>query len=46
LPSHDEHMYLAHVMEPVADKPPIYTPGPPFKVCWVCFGGEGRRGEG
>lgn len=30
--SHDEHMYLGRLMEPVADRMPIYTPGPPFKV--------------
>lgn len=33
VPSHEEHMYLGRLMEPVADRVPFYTPGPPFKVC-------------
>lgn len=30
--SHEEHAYLGRLLDSVADRLPIYTPGPPFKV--------------
>jgi len=32
LRSHEDRFYLSRVMEPVADRLPVYTPGPPYKV--------------